>query len=173
MVWPFTYLVLPPPSGELSEDVEAASETTTDQEDQTKDRESGGEKELTKGPGKAEIHTHLGFTVTRDTRPSTPEWCFCLTNHIWRQHWQHFNRETLISLHCCNTSRPQAGWMLRPITFNKDELSQVMWHRFCVCVVKRSGALSVQSHSTEPCVCAEPQPCCTHTHTHTQHLPVL
>ncbi|KAL7866422.1 hypothetical protein AOLI_G00142360 [Acnodon oligacanthus] len=35
--------------GELSEDVEAASETTTDQEDQTKDRESGGEKELTKG----------------------------------------------------------------------------------------------------------------------------
>ncbi|GLD74755.1 zinc finger homeobox protein 3 isoform X2 [Lates japonicus] len=36
---------------ELSEDVEAASETTTDQEDQTKDRESGGEKELTKGTG--------------------------------------------------------------------------------------------------------------------------
>lgn len=35
--------------GELSEDVEAASETTTDQEDQTKDRESGGDKELTKG----------------------------------------------------------------------------------------------------------------------------
>lgn len=64
MVWSFTYLVLPPPSGELSEDVEAASETTTDQEDQTKDRESGGEKELTKGTGKAEIHTHLGFTIT-------------------------------------------------------------------------------------------------------------
>jgi len=32
--------------------VEAASETTTDQEDQTKDRESGGERELTKGTGK-------------------------------------------------------------------------------------------------------------------------
>ncbi|KAM8876239.1 zinc finger homeobox protein 3 isoform 2-T6 [Synchiropus picturatus] len=38
-------------TGELSEDVEAVSETTTDQEDQTKDRESGGEKELTKGTG--------------------------------------------------------------------------------------------------------------------------
>ncbi|GAA6083953.1 zinc finger homeobox protein 3 isoform X1 [Tachysurus ichikawai] len=37
--------------GELSEDVEAASETTTDQEDQTKDRECGGEKELTKETG--------------------------------------------------------------------------------------------------------------------------
>ncbi|KAK7913106.1 hypothetical protein WMY93_013317 [Mugilogobius chulae] len=36
-------------TGELSEDVEAASETTTDQEDQTKERESGGDKELTKG----------------------------------------------------------------------------------------------------------------------------
>lgn len=69
MVWPFTYLVLPPPSGELSEDVEAASETTTDQEDQTKDRESGGEKDLTKGTGKAEIHTHLGSTITGDARP--------------------------------------------------------------------------------------------------------
>lgn len=43
----------PPPLGELSEDVEAASETITDQEDQTKDRESGGEKELTTGTGKA------------------------------------------------------------------------------------------------------------------------
>lgn len=59
----FTYPVLPPPSGELSEDVEAASETTTDQEDQTKDRESGGEKELTKGTGKAHIYTHLGTTT--------------------------------------------------------------------------------------------------------------
>lgn len=37
--------------------MEAASETTTDQEDQTKDRESGGEKELTKGTGKANIYT--------------------------------------------------------------------------------------------------------------------
>lgn len=53
----FKYPGLPPPSGELSEDVEAASETTTDQEDQTKDRESGGEKELTKGTGKANIQS--------------------------------------------------------------------------------------------------------------------
>lgn len=37
--------------------MEAASETTTEQEDQTKDRESGGEKELTKGTGKAYIYT--------------------------------------------------------------------------------------------------------------------
>lgn len=35
--------------------MEAASETTTDQEDQTKDRESGGDKELTKRTGKAQI----------------------------------------------------------------------------------------------------------------------
>ncbi|TWW68059.1 hypothetical protein D4764_02G0011000 [Takifugu flavidus] len=62
MVWPFTYLVLPPPSGELSEDVEAASETTTDQEDQTKDRESGGEKELTKGTG----HRLAGRSIPSD-----------------------------------------------------------------------------------------------------------
>lgn len=60
MAWWFTYPILPPPSGELSEDVEAASETTTDQEDQTKDRESGGEKELIKGTGKANIYnTHI------------------------------------------------------------------------------------------------------------------
>lgn len=37
--------------------MEAASETTTEQEDQTKDREGGGEKELTKGTGKAYIYT--------------------------------------------------------------------------------------------------------------------
>lgn len=43
--------------------MEAASETTTDQEDQTKDRESGGDKELTKRTGKAHIHTaHIGDT---------------------------------------------------------------------------------------------------------------
>lgn len=39
--------------------MEAASEITTDQEDQTKDRESGGEKELTKGTGKASLFTPL------------------------------------------------------------------------------------------------------------------
>lgn len=32
--------------------MEAASENTTDQEDQTKGRDSGGERELTKGTGK-------------------------------------------------------------------------------------------------------------------------
>lgn len=41
--------------------MEAASEITTDQEDQTKDRESGGEKELTKGTGKASVFLHLSL----------------------------------------------------------------------------------------------------------------
>ncbi|KAJ8252713.1 hypothetical protein COCON_G00220250, partial [Conger conger] len=41
----------PDNAGELSEDVEAAGEASTDQEDQTKDGESGGEKELAKGTG--------------------------------------------------------------------------------------------------------------------------
>ncbi|KPP62102.1 hypothetical protein Z043_119734 [Scleropages formosus] len=40
--------------GEVSEDVEAASETATDQEDQTKEPESGGDKEPTKGTGGAD-----------------------------------------------------------------------------------------------------------------------
>lgn len=39
--------------------MEAASETTTDQEDQTKDRESGGERELTKGTGKPYLSNSL------------------------------------------------------------------------------------------------------------------
>ena len=48
--------------------MEAASETTTEQEDQTKDRESGGEKELATGTGKAYIYTtHMqGHTALRD-----------------------------------------------------------------------------------------------------------
>ncbi|CAL8403682.1 unnamed protein product [Boreogadus saida] len=57
--------------GELSEDVEAASETTTDQEDQTKDRESGGDKDLTKGTDEppldaAQRHCTPFFSVLLD-----------------------------------------------------------------------------------------------------------
>ncbi len=46
--------------------MEAASETTTDQEDQTKDRESGGERELTKGTGKPYLSNSLyrGSNIT-------------------------------------------------------------------------------------------------------------
>ncbi|KAM9816659.1 zinc finger homeobox protein 3 [Neosynchiropus ocellatus] len=54
-------------TGELSEDVEAVSETTTDQEDQTKDRESGGEKELTKGTG---VSSLLERTQSDSPNPS-------------------------------------------------------------------------------------------------------
>lgn len=50
--------------------MEAASETTTDQEDQTKDRESGGDKELTKRTGKAQIYT----PHTSETRGPAHEW---------------------------------------------------------------------------------------------------
>uniref|UniRef100_H3CVC8 Zinc finger homeobox 3b n=1 Tax=Tetraodon nigroviridis TaxID=99883 RepID=H3CVC8_TETNG len=57
---------VPPSAGELSEDVEAASETTTDQEDQTKDRESGGEKELTKGTGSKLSKRWSGFSTLED-----------------------------------------------------------------------------------------------------------
>ncbi|KAM3877016.1 zinc finger homeobox protein 3 [Diretmus argenteus] len=58
-------------TGELSEDVEAASETTTDQEDQTKDRESGGEKELTKGTGLS------GDGQTTSASGRKPTLCIC------------------------------------------------------------------------------------------------
>uniref|UniRef100_A0A3B4V0J4 Zinc finger homeobox 3b n=1 Tax=Seriola dumerili TaxID=41447 RepID=A0A3B4V0J4_SERDU len=64
-------------TGELSEDVEAASETTTDQEDQTKDRESGGEKELTKGTGKMYQCPYCKFTNTDLNR---------LRMHVMTQH---------------------------------------------------------------------------------------
>ncbi|XP_061884075.1 zinc finger homeobox protein 3 isoform X1 [Entelurus aequoreus] len=59
-------------TGELSEDVEAASETTTDQEDQTKDRESGGEKELTKGTA-VSVHSEQRHTDSpiQSKRPSS------------------------------------------------------------------------------------------------------
>lgn len=50
--------------------MEAASETTTDQEDQTKDRESGGDKELTKRTGKAQIYT----PHTSEARGPAHEW---------------------------------------------------------------------------------------------------
>ncbi|XP_007570507.1 zinc finger homeobox protein 3 isoform X2 [Poecilia formosa] len=59
-------------TGELSEDVEAASETTTDQEDQTKDRESGGEKELTKGTGASgHLERHQSDSPLPSKRPSS------------------------------------------------------------------------------------------------------
>ncbi|KAI4831085.1 hypothetical protein KUCAC02_002686, partial [Chaenocephalus aceratus] len=58
--------------GELSEDVEAASETTTDQEDQTKDRESGGEKELTKGTAvSGHSERHQSDSPIPSKRPSS------------------------------------------------------------------------------------------------------
>ncbi|KAK1891447.1 Zinc finger homeobox protein 3, partial [Dissostichus eleginoides] len=57
---------------ELSEDVEAASETTTDQEDQTKDRESGGEKELTKGTAvSGHSERHQSDSPIPSKRPSS------------------------------------------------------------------------------------------------------
>lgn len=126
MVWPFTYLVLPPPSGELSEDVEAASETTTDQEDQTKDRESGGEKELTKGTGKAEMRTHMGFTVTGDACPPTSEWYFCQTNHFLGKHWQHLNYKTLVH----STVTPHPGHRLAGCSAPSDS-TRMNFHRSC------------------------------------------
>ncbi|KAF3832635.1 hypothetical protein F7725_026300 [Dissostichus mawsoni] len=59
-------------TGELSEDVEAASETTTDQEDQTKDRESGGEKELTKGTAvSGHSERHQSDSPIPSKRPSS------------------------------------------------------------------------------------------------------
>ncbi|XP_077374618.1 zinc finger homeobox protein 3 isoform X1 [Festucalex cinctus] len=59
-------------TGELSEDVEAASETTTDQEDQTKDRESGGEKELTKGTAvSGHSEQHQSDSPIPSKRPSS------------------------------------------------------------------------------------------------------
>ena len=56
--------------------MEAASETTTDQEDQTKDRESGGDKDLTKGTGKASFYPqHIREPLqTGDTWPK-PDIC--------------------------------------------------------------------------------------------------
>lgn len=67
--------------------MEAASETTTDQEDQTKDRESGGEKELTKGTGKAYIYTtHIWGILTQGAHGPAPngakQQAFCLIKHI-------------------------------------------------------------------------------------------
>ncbi|KAJ8271309.1 hypothetical protein COCON_G00101680 [Conger conger] len=59
---------------ELSEDVEPACEATADQEDQTKDRESGGEKEPTKGTEPSHTTVLLrygGFTCHTGSRASS------------------------------------------------------------------------------------------------------
>nr|XP_023646473.1 zinc finger homeobox protein 3 isoform X3 [Paramormyrops kingsleyae] len=56
-------------TGELSEDVEAAGETATDQEDQTKDRESGGEKELTKGTASSQAERDQTDSPIPSKRP--------------------------------------------------------------------------------------------------------
>uniref|UniRef100_A0A8C6T0P1 Zinc finger homeobox 3 n=1 Tax=Neogobius melanostomus TaxID=47308 RepID=A0A8C6T0P1_9GOBI len=53
----FTIRKCPSSDTELSEDVEAASETTTDQEDQTKERESGGTRSSPKGQVRPTFNT--------------------------------------------------------------------------------------------------------------------
>uniref|UniRef100_A0AAV2LTW6 Zinc finger homeobox 3 n=1 Tax=Knipowitschia caucasica TaxID=637954 RepID=A0AAV2LTW6_KNICA len=59
-------------TGELSEDVEAASETTTHQEDQTKEGESGGDKELTKGTAASgPFERHQSESPVLSKRPSS------------------------------------------------------------------------------------------------------
>ncbi|XP_048828787.1 zinc finger homeobox protein 3-like isoform X1 [Brienomyrus brachyistius] len=58
-------------TGELSEDVEAAGETAADQEDQTKDRESGGEKETSKAPACVQAERdHTDSPVSSKRPPS-------------------------------------------------------------------------------------------------------